>query len=264
MAASRLKRAAGFGMAAAAGLLAAVLCSGCSFQREYVRRGQVIDSMSVRLMRVEQAQQRHDQQMAKLRADILTELETIDGRLDQLDAGIADVGDRLDRISRRVGAGRGDITPVKPESVPGTRLEPAKTDTASRTVPDTVGLAEDQLYNTAYLDFTRGKYDVAISEFRRYLASFSSSDNADNAQYWIGESYYSLGNLDSAEAGFRQVIVAFPKGNKVPAAEYKLGLVYVAQNRKAAAIGQLRRVVKEYPGSNEAKLAQERLRPLEQ
>ena len=263
MAASRLKRAAGFGMAAAVGLLAAVLCSGCSLQREYVRRGQVIDSMSVRLVRVEQAQQRHDQQMAKLRADILTELETVDGRLDQLDAQIADVGDRLDRISRRVGAGRGDITPAKIESVSGTRPEPAKPDTA-KPVPDTVGLAEDQLYNTAYLDFTRGKYDVAISEFRRYLASFSSSDNADNAQYWIGESYYSLGKLDSAEAGFRQVMAGFPNGNKVPAAEYKLGLVYLAQNRKVEAANQLRRVVKEYPGSNEAKLAQDRLQTPEQ
>jgi tol-pal system protein YbgF len=258
MAASRLKRAAGFGMAAAMGLLAAALCTGCSFQRENVRRGQVIDSMSVRLVRFEQAQQLHAQQMAKLRADMLTELETIDGRLDQLDAQVADVGDRLDRISRRVGAGRGDITPTKPESLPGTRPGPAKADTA-RTVPDTVGLAEDQLYNTAYLDFTRGKYEVAVSEFRRYLASFSGSDNGDNAQYWIGECFYSLGRYDSAEAGFKEVIAGFPNGNKVPAAEYKLGLVYISQNRKAEAANQLRRVVKEYPGSNEAKLAQDRL-----
>jgi tol-pal system protein YbgF len=263
MAASRLQRAAGFGLAAAAGLLAAVLLPGCGLQREFVRRGQVLDSMSVRLMRVEQAQQRSDQQMAKLRADILTGLETIDGRLDQLDAQIAGIGDRLDRISRRVGAGRGDITPAKPESVSGTRPEPAKPDTA-KPVPDTAGLAEDQLYNTAYLDFTRGKYDVAISEFRRYLESYSESDNADNAQYWIGESFYSLGRYDSAEAGFKQVITGFPDGNKVPAAEYKLGLVYTSQNRRAEAVNQLRRVVREYPGSNEAKLAQDRLAKLGQ
>jgi tol-pal system protein YbgF len=263
MAASRLKRAAGLGMAAAAGLLAAVLCAGCSYQSEYVRRGQVLDSMSVRLMRVEQAQQRHDQQMARLRADILTELETIDGRLDQFDAQIADIGDRLDRISRRVGAGRGDITPVSNESAPGTLPKPAKPDTAMPR-SDTVGLAEDRLYNTAYLDFTRGKYDVAISEFRRYLESFSRSDNADHAQYWIGECFYSLGRLDSAEAAFRQVIVAYPQGKKLPAAEYKLALVYLAQNHKAEATNQLRRVVKEYPGTNEAGLAQKRLESPEQ
>jgi tol-pal system protein YbgF len=263
MAASRLKRAAGFGMAAAIGLLAAVSCTGCSFQREYVRRGQVLDSMSVRLMRVQQAQQRHDQEMARLRADVLTELETIDRRLDQLDARLADYGDRLDRIGRRVGASRGDITPVKPESIPGTQPAPAGTDT-TRPAVDTAGIAADKLYNMAYLDFTRGKYDVAIGEFRRYLASFAPNDNADNAQYWIGECFYSLGKLDSAEVGFRQVITDFPNGNKVPAAEYKLGLVYLAQDRGPEAVNQLRRVVKEYPRTNEAKLAQDRLHTLEQ
>ena len=256
MAASRLRRAASFGMAAASGLLVAVLCAGCGFQREFVRRGQVLDSMSVRLVRVEQAQQSHDQEMAKMRADVLTEMEGVQARLDQVDAQLADMDDRFDRISRRVGAGRGDITPATADSAP-------KPDPGLRPV-DTVGVAEDQLYNTAYLDFTRGKYDVAISEFRRYLGSFSQTDNADNAQYWIGECFYSLGKLDSAEAGFRQVIISCPRGNKVPAAEYKLGLVYLAQNRKPEGTNQLGKVVKEYPGTNEAKLAQDRLRTLEQ
>ena len=109
-----------------------------------------------------------------------------------------------------------------------------------------------------------GKYDVAASEFRRYLESFSRSDNADHAQYWIGECFYSLGRLDSAEAAFRQVIVAYPHGKKLPAAEYKLALVYLAQNHKAEATNQLRRVVKEYPGTNEAGLAQKRLESPEQ
>lgn len=261
MAVSRLERAAGFGMAAAAGLLAVFSCTGCGVQREFVRRGQVIDSMSVRLARMEQVQQSQNQTLAKLRADVLTEFETVDRRLDELDARIADMGDRLDRIGRRVGAGRGDITPVRTESLPGTRPGAAKPDTTGP-IPDTVGRAEDDLYNTAYLDFTRGKYDVAISEFRRYLAAYAQTDNADNAQYWIGESFYSLGKLDSAEVGFRQVVVDYPQGNKVPAAEYKLGLVYLAQNRKAEAVNQLRKVIKEYPGTNEAKLAQGRLQSL--
>jgi len=256
MAASRLRRAASLGMAAASGLLVAVLFAGCGFQREFVRRGQVLDSMAVRLVRVEQAQQSHEQEMAKLRADVLTEMEGVQARLDQVDAQLADMEGRFDRISRRVGSWRGDITPVTADSAPKPDL--------ARPVPDTVGLAEEQLYNTAYLDFTRGKYDVAISEFRRYLESFSRTDNADNAQYWIGECFYSLNRLDSAEVNFRQVMTAYPRGNKVPAAEYKLGLVYLAQNRKPEAMNQLGKVVKEYPGTNEAKLAQDRLRTLGQ
>jgi tol-pal system protein YbgF len=256
MAASRFRRAASFGMAAASGLLVAALFAGCGFQREFVRRGQVLDSVDARLARVEQAQQRHEQEMAKLRADVLTEIEGLQARLDQVDAQLADLGDRFDRVSRRVGAGRADITPARTDSGP-------KPDSGMTPV-DTLGVAEEQLYNTAYLDFTRGKYDVAISEFRRYLESFAQSDNADNAQYWIGECFYSLGRLDSAEVGFRQVMTAYPRGNKVPAAEYKLGLVFLAQGRKPEAKSQFRKVVLQYPGSNEAKLAQDRLRTLEQ
>ena len=263
MAAGRSARAAGFGMAAASGLLAALLLPGCGLHREYVRRGQVIDSMAARLVRVEQAQMNHEQEMARQRADILTETESIEGRLDQLDAQLEDFRDRLDRISRRVGAGRGDITPVRTESVPAVvRPDSIAPDTVAR--PDTLGVAEDQLYNTAYLDFTRGKYDVAITEFRRYLESFPSSDNADNAQYWVGECFYSLGKLDSAETNFRQVVSAYPDGNKVAAAEYKLGLVYLALGRKPEAKNQLRRVVRDYPGTNEARIAQDRLATLEQ
>jgi tol-pal system protein YbgF len=255
MAASRYARAAGLSLAAATGLLAGLLFSGCGFQREFVRRGQVLDSLAVRLVRVEQARQSHEQEMARTRADLLTEIEGLQGRLDQIDAQLADLGDRLDRVARRVGAGRGDITLVRPDST-------VKPDTATR-LPDTSGLAEDQLYNTAYLDFTRGKYDVAIGEFRRYLATFPTSDNADNAQYWVGECFYSLNRLDSAELGFRQVLVSYPQGNKVPAAEYKLGLVYLAQGRRPEAKNQFRRVLQEYPGSTEARLAQDRLQSLE-
>jgi tol-pal system protein YbgF len=264
MATSRLGRAAGFGLAAVSGLLVACSFCGCGFQREFVRRGQVLDSLSVRMVRMEQAQAVHEKNMVKLRADLMTEIEGLSGRLDQIDAQFGDLGDRLDRISRRVGAGRGDITPVGPDTT-------AQSDTAGKSAtvrtplpgPDTSSGAEDQLYNTAYLDFTRGKYDVAIGEFRQFIGSFPTSDNADNAQYWVGECFYSLNRLDSAEVNFRQVMTSYPKGNKVPAAEYKLGLVYLSEGRKPEGRNQLERVVHNYPGTNEAKLAGDRLRSLE-
>jgi len=263
MAASRPGRAAGFGAAAAWGLLAAVLCAGCGVQREFVRRGQVLDSAATRVWRMELAQQRQGQELARQRADLLTEMEKLEGQLDQLESRLADVSDRLARISRRVGAGEGDITPGNTSTpLPGTRLGFPAQDTG-RFQPDPSAGAEDQLYNTAYLDFTRGKFAVAISGFRRYLASLPNTDNADNAQYWIGECFYSLGKMDSAETEFKQVVVSYPRGNKAPSAEYKLGLVYLAQNRNPEARNQFHQVVKLYPGSNEAKLAQDRLRALE-
>ena len=111
----------------------------------------------------------------------------------------------------------------------------------------------------AYADYLKGNFSLAIDGFKIYLDNFSQSPFADNALYWIGECWYSLGELAKAETEFKNVLIRYPMGNKVPAATYKLGLVYQTQNRADAARRQFEAVVEKYPGTTEAKLAQERL-----
>jgi len=256
MAAGRLRHTSSIGLVVGWGLLAVLSYPGCSLYQEYVRRGEVLDSLAARLERVEQEQARHNLALTQLRADILTETEQLETKLDQVDAAVTDLGDRQERISRKLGIGRGNLTP-KTESVPAQESTAVVAETAG------VAIDADRLYNTAYFDFTRGKYAVAIAGFRQFLERFPDSDNADNAQYWIGECYYSQGQLAEAEQEFSRVLHRYPEGNKVPAAAYKLGLVYLAQNRLAEARRQLQEVVDNYPGTTEAKLAQDRLNSLQ-
>lgn len=251
MAAGRLQLPNGVRLIVSWGLLAASF-AGCSLNREYVRRGQVLDSLDFRLRRVEAEQAWQAEQQNRLRADQLTELEGIGSRLDQIDARLTDLYDRLDRVGRKLGLGRGDITPVVSDTA----------ETAAVVTPQG-GVDPDKMYNTAYLDFSRGKYRVAIGGFEEFLRLFPESENADNARYWVGECYYSLGALDTAAAEFARVGNEYPDGNKVPAAAYKLGLVYQAQGRLDEAKRQLADVVRKYPGTTEAKLAQDRLATME-
>uniref|UniRef100_A0A7C4GH32 Tol-pal system protein YbgF n=1 Tax=candidate division WOR-3 bacterium TaxID=2052148 RepID=A0A7C4GH32_UNCW3 len=251
MAAGRLRRTGSIRLIVSWGLLAAAF-SGCGLNREYVRRGQVLDSLDFRLKRVEAEQAWQAEQQNRLRADQLTELEGIASRLDQIDARLTDLYDRLDRVGRKLGLGRGDITPVAPETA----------ETAAAAVPP-AGVDPDRMYNTAYLDFSRGKYRVAIGGFEEFIRLFPESDNADNARYWIGECYYSLGVLDTAATEFARVGSEYPDGNKVPAAAYKLGLVYQARGELDAAKRQLGDVIRKFPGTTEAKLAQDRLADME-
>jgi tol-pal system protein YbgF len=240
-----------------ASLLAVLLLSGCGWHREYVRRGVVMDSVAVRLDRVERAQQEQDRGDRAFRAGLLAELEAMDNRVSQLEARMVDLDERVGRIGRKLGVWYTAVVPG--ESVPGAdSLAPPDTMTVP---PDSVRPAvdPDQLYNTSYLDFTRGNYRVAVAGFEQYLQMFPNSDNADNALYWIGECWYSLGELAKAETEFKNVLIRYPMGNKVPAATYKLGLVYQAQDRADAARRQFEAVVEKYPGTTEAKLAQERL-----
>jgi tol-pal system protein YbgF len=231
---------------------------GCAWQREYVRRGQLLDSLAVRVVRVEAEQAATREDLTRLRADVLTDLEQALDRLDQLNARLDETGDRLDRISVRMGIGRGNLTP---QPAPAETVKP---DTGALVVPADSGPDPQRMYDAAYYDFTRGKYDVAIEGFEEFIKQYPDSPNADNARYWVGECYYSMGDLARAETEFGRVIVEYPDGNKVPSAAYKLGMVRVAQGRADDARAQFRQVVEKYPGTNEARLAADRLRAMEE
>ncbi len=259
MTAGRLHLFASTILAAAGGLLAVIFLPGCGVYRDYVRRGAMLDSLSIRLARLEREQEKQKEALNRLGADVLTNLEQLDNRIDEVGSEVQDLGERIDRIGRKIGAWRGEVeTSPAVESggadpgAPSPR-EPVRGDTLTPTVD------ADQMYNTAYLDFTRGNYQVAIVGFRRFIKLFPSSELADNAQYWVGECFYSLNQLDSAEVEFKKVVSEYPEGNKVPATIYKLGMIYQLQGKMALAQEKFKEVVKKYPGSPEAKLAQERL-----
>jgi tol-pal system protein YbgF len=117
----------------------------------------------------------------------------------------------------------------------------------------------DQLFAAAYGDYSRGNYDLAISEFRQYVETYPSSEMADNAQYWIGECYYSKKMLNEAIAEFDKVSQLFPKGDKVPGARFKKGVALMEQGQPEAGRAELTALIRLFPRSNEAVLARQQL-----
>jgi tol-pal system protein YbgF len=117
----------------------------------------------------------------------------------------------------------------------------------------------DQLFAAAYADFSRGNYDLAISEFRQYVETYPTSEMADNAQYWIAECLYAKKKLDEAVVEYDKVVTLFPKGDRVAAARYKKGLVLVEQGQPEAARAEFQAVIRLFPRSNEAVLARQQL-----
>ncbi|MEK6410565.1 MAG: tol-pal system protein YbgF [Acidobacteriota bacterium] len=117
----------------------------------------------------------------------------------------------------------------------------------------------DQLFAAAYGDYSRGNYDLAISEFRQYVETYPTSEMADNAQYWIGECYFSKKLLNEAIAEFDKVSLLFPKGDKVPAARFKKALALTDLGQVDAGRAELQALIKLYPRSTEAVLARQQL-----
>jgi tol-pal system protein YbgF len=189
-------------------------------------------------------QRRQDEFLLELKADIGYRLEQIGSKIDNLDAKIEDDQSQLVRIGQKLG-----LRTAAAEAQP--------VDTA--TPRPSMGADPEALYNTAYLDFTRGNYDLAIQGFSEYLKLNPDSDLSDNAQYWIGESYFSKQEWQMAFIEFEKVERNYPTGNKLPGALYKMGLCYLNMKNRTEGKKYLDRVIKEFPNSPEAGLAKEQL-----
>ena len=147
----------------------------------------------------------------------------------------------------------------KPEPAP--KPEPEKKPEA----PIPKEPAEKDVYQSAKSAFDRGDYDSARKGFQDFLAKYPKSGNADNAQFWIGETYYREKWYEKAILEYQKVIENYPKGNKVQAALLKQGLAFFNLGGKTNIANSrliLRELVSKYPKSNEAKIATQKLKDI--
>jgi tol-pal system protein YbgF len=122
-----------------------------------------------------------------------------------------------------------------------------------------VGASPEQFYNMAMSDFFSSDYDLAISGFTSYLNEFPNSERADDAQFYIGQSYYNAGKYEEAIKAYETTIRIYPKSELLPDAYVKLGESYRAMKNMPRARAAYQAVVKQYPDSASATLAQQRL-----
>jgi TolA-binding protein len=191
-------------------------------------------------------------------------LDGLTGEVNRLSARLDELAQRLDSQSRPQGAAGGPRPSPLPAPTPSEGARPAGD-----------GSAEDS-YKVAYLDFTKGNYTLAIAEFREFVRRYADAPKAGSAQYWIGESYFSMGraaasagqsaksreSLEQAVQEFRKVFVNYPRGSQVPTALYKEALALAELKQTKLAQARLQYLVDNFPQSEEAPLARERLKTL--
>lgn len=125
--------------------------------------------------------------------------------------------------------------------------------------PQTDPVKEQQAYQTAFNLLKAGRYDQAAKSFQKFLDEYPSGKFADNAQYWLGESYYVTRNFDSAMREFNKLINDHPQSQKVSHALLKVGYIYDELGQKEKAREVLTDLTKNYPQSTAAGLASKRL-----
>ena len=235
---------------------------------------------------------RVEQEVQGSRSALLAEIQATDRRttqtLTEVQRGMARLGTRLDELGRETGQlqGRLDelrrridtlalqmdaVGPPAGGGTPAPAAPPGPSAQAQRPAPP--GTQASDLYQTAYIDFTRGHYNLAIAAFREYVRQYPNTPLAEKAQYWIGESHFSLARghqarnepdqavqeLEKAVQEFRRVVIQYPRGDRVPAALYKEALALAELGQPQLAEARLQFLLDQFPTTEEAVQAKDEL-----
>ena len=130
---------------------------------------------------------------------------------------------------------------------------------ASRQTPPAQSLEPKTLYDAAYQHYLSGDYEQAATGFERYLETFPDGEDADSAQYWLGESYMGQGRFRTAIEELGRVSERYPDSDKVASSMLRIGVALIELGERELGNEMLLRVRQEYPDSDEAVLALQQL-----
>lgn len=204
---------------------------------------------------------RQMQSLLKTEADMQVKLQDLSSQIEQLQAKLEDTNYRIAQLSQQIAATNQELRNFRNTPPP---VEP--TDPAAPPVqqpPATgggSGADPKALYDSAYNDYLKGSYDLALRGFQEYLDNFPNTDLADNAVYWIGESYYRQRRFRQAIEQFDAVLSRYPRSEKIPGALLKKGYSHLELGERSQGVVQLQHVIRQYPTTDEANLARQRLR----
>ena len=121
---------------------------------------------------------------------------------------------------------------------------------------------EKAAYDMAFQALKELRYADAAEEFQSFLEQYPNSEYADNAQYWLGESYYVTRNYDIALTAFQTLLDRYPDSPKGPDALLKVGYTHYELEQWDSARAALTQVQENYPDSTLSRLAENRLRSM--
>jgi tol-pal system protein YbgF len=193
----------------------------------------------------------------------------LDARLSRLEGGAAPAAAAADLAPTAP-------PPVAPSDAPGQltpdELAPATSPADVAAAPEagaTPALApssdpadERAAYDEALGALLDGRYAESARRFAAFLQQYPDGDYADNATYWLGESYYVTQNYQVALETFQDLLARFPDSSKAPDALLKVGYSHYELKDWPQAEAVLGQVVERYPDTTAARLAQGRLRAL--
>lgn len=238
-------------------LSVAGLLAGCAVQTKQLANEALLPEIDVVQVKENSDQALKLSQEIKLDVEALnTKLTENDNKLTMLADGVSSVSTaKIEEIENRMSLLIEAIKDIHAQirNLETMGLRSSKT-TASGPAPtfspagQILGSAENELYNTGLRAFNSRNYKKAIKIFTDVITRFPSGEYTDNANFWIGECFYSLGEFPSALKSYEKVLT-FKSSSKADDAQFKLGVTYNKMGQQTLAKQELDKLINRYPAS---------------
>jgi tol-pal system protein YbgF len=218
----------------------------------------------------------------KTTADSRLLIEGVSGELRVVREKIDDTHVRLGSLAQEVDALRNSIPQAPP---PGVAVDPnappmtanpssptgaTSTPATGSTMPPPVvaagppanpaaGMSPGRLWDMAFSDYAAGQWPLAIQGFETYMRAFPRSEQADDAQFYIGEAYQLDGKMREALAAYERVAADYPQSNRAADSYYKRGVIYNTLNQADKAREMFEKTIQLFPNSESSRLARQLL-----
>ncbi len=203
---------------------------------------------------LEKAYQAQLEENQKLGAELKSSIRDLSRKLEVVSGRVEDVNGRFDYLFKNWEEFRARLQNLRPP--PDSLIKNNPSSPGSGT-----GVDPKQLYDNAFMDFRRGKYDLAIAGFEEFLATFPGSELTPNCHFWIGEAFNNKNQADSAISRYLLVALNFQKSEKAPTSLYKAAQL-LEKRDPPMALKYYASLAEQYPTSTEARRAKERLTAL--
>ena len=183
--------------------------------------------------------------------------DAMTSQMQALSESLEEAKSRLSKLSEQMAQTQNilqTLPALNPAPTPGPGTPPAP---GAPQVPDA-----ESLYNQGLSLYSGGQWDLSMQSFQEYLKYYKDTDRASNAQFYIGECYYSQKDYKQAIDAYDLCIEKYPAGNKAAAAQLHKGYSLLSLDQKTAGIRELRSLIQRFPESDEADLARQRLKKL--
>jgi tol-pal system protein YbgF len=204
--------------------------------------------------------------LRKTLADSNVTLQRLEQDLSILSARVDETNGRIGDLQQEVGSMRQTQPLVIPPMETAENGADADADAVSGApLPPPVvaaGPSITDIYNQARIDYTQGRYALAISGFKDVIASNARGDLADNAHYWIGECHFSQRGYERAIESFDTVVREYPDSNKRSDAYLKKAMSLESLTRRSEAMLMYELVIEQFPRTQHERIARGRLEDL--